>query len=336
MRVIGYVDALAESAENRRHLLLGNGFSIAAHPDFRYNSLFEEAFGAGDERLRQIFDALETTDFEQVLSSLDNAQTVLTPYPDGQAVAAQIQADRNLIARRLIEVITRIHPGSARDLHDRRYESVARFLQEMRRPNDQNLAGRIYTTNYDLLLYWATMRNWGQLRTRDGFGDGIDGLVWSEGDQQSVFHLHGALHMFVGPDGSITKLVWNRPLIDQIGGRIDRDMLPLFVTEGTSAQKLQRIAESPYLRHALSCFGASCDDPDAVLFVFGSALNDAHIANLIAEGHVQRVYASVTDIERARADMAALEARWRERRRVTGHPEVELILFAAAEAAPWG
>lgn len=336
MRVSRYVDALAESADNRRHLLLGNGFSIAAHPDFRYNSLFEEAFGAGDERVRQIFEALETTDFEQVLGRLDNAQVVLAAYPEGQAVAAQIHADRNLVARRLIEVITRIHPGSARDLDDRSYESVARFLREMRRPNDQNLAGRIYTTNYDLLLYWATMRNWDRVRTRDGFGEGADGLVWSEGDQQSVFHLHGALHMFVTPDGSITKLVWDRPLIDQIGGRIDRDMLPLFVTEGTSAQKLQRIAESPYLRHALSSFETSCDDPDAALFIFGSALNDAHISNLIANGRIQRVYASAIDTERARADMAALEARWIERRREMGHPEVELILFAAAEAAPWG
>lgn len=336
MRVATYIDALAESMERRRHLLLGNGFSIAVHANFRYGSLFEEAFGEGDERLCQIFDQIGTTDFEQVLGSLDNAMMVLECYPDGLVAAPQIRADRDLIARRLIEAITKTHPGTSRDVVDQRYEAVGRFLSEMRRPNDQNLSGRIFTTNYDLLLYWATMRNWGQVRTRDGFGDGPEGLVWSEGDQQTIFHLHGALHMFVSTDGSITKLVWNTPLIDQIASRIDRDMLPVFVTEGASAQKLQRISESPYLRHALSNFAASCSEPHAVLFVFGSALNDSHIADLIAEGQIRSVYISTTNVEQARPDMAAREARWGERRRALGLPEVELILFNAEDAAPWG
>lgn len=336
LRVTNYLGALDESVDRRRHLLLGNGFSIAAHANFRYGSLFDEAFGDGDERARSIFAQIGTTDFEQVLRSLDNALAVLGCYADTQALSAQVQADRAFIARRLIEAITRTHPGTSRDIADDRYDAVARFLGEMRRPNDQNLSGRIFTTNYDLLLYWATMRNWALVQTRDGFGGGPEGLVWSEGDLQTIFHLHGALHMFVSPSGSITKLVWDRPLIDQIAGRIDRDLLPIFVTEGAGAQKLQRIAENPYLRHALRSFAAACSEPDAVLFVFGSALNDDHITDLIGDGHVGSIYVSALDVEQARPDMAAQEARWIERRRARGLPELELVLFDAVDAAPWG
>jgi hypothetical protein len=336
LRVVTYEDALNESAGHRRHLLLGNGFSIAASPGFRYASLFEEAFGGGDERLRQIFDRIGTTDFEQVLSCLDTATEVLACYPQAAETALEIQNDRRLIARRLIEAIARTHPGTARDIADARYEGAGRFLADMRRPTAEGLDGQIFTTNYDLLLYWATMRAWAAVRTRDGFGDGAAGLVWTEGGVQSVFHLHGALHMFVGPDGAITKLRWDRPLIEQIGRHIDRDLLPLFVSEGTSAQKVERIQESPYLRHALSNFQAACADPEAVLFVFGSAFNDDHIVELIAEGGIRRVYVSATDTNAGRLAMAAHEAQWLERRRLNGLPEVEVVVFAAEEAAPWG
>jgi Domain of unknown function (DUF4917) len=56
-------EAIAASAGGKRHLLLGNGFSIALFPNrFRYGSLLEEAdFGACPEA-RRAFDHLATTD----------------------------------------------------------------------------------------------------------------------------------------------------------------------------------------------------------------------------------------------------------------------------------
>jgi Domain of unknown function (DUF4917) len=52
-------------------LLLGNGMSINVWPGFDYSSLFEEAdLSLADSKS---FEALETTNFEVVLESLDRA-----------------------------------------------------------------------------------------------------------------------------------------------------------------------------------------------------------------------------------------------------------------------
>jgi hypothetical protein len=48
-----------------KHLLLGNGFSIALKPDiFSYGSLFENADFSSAPHIKQLFDALGTQDFE--------------------------------------------------------------------------------------------------------------------------------------------------------------------------------------------------------------------------------------------------------------------------------
>jgi len=54
---------------NKRHALLGNGFSISCRPDiFVYGKLFERAdFSKLSESARLAFDALGTQDFEKVI-----------------------------------------------------------------------------------------------------------------------------------------------------------------------------------------------------------------------------------------------------------------------------
>ena len=335
MRVQTYRETLTESAGHRRHLLLGNGFSIAANPRFLYDSLLEEAFDDERSRPREIFGRIGTTDFETVLNKLDSAGEVLACYPGADTIIADITADRGLIANQLIAALTAIHPATAAVLTDHQYVSCGAFLNEMRRAQQPGLNGLIFTTNYDLLLYWTTMRNYAALQTRDGFG-GQGQLQWSSDEQQSVFHLHGALHMFVRADGTIGKHRYDTPLIDQISSLIRRDSFPLFVSEGSSNQKLERINENLYLRDALDRFESSLNLDSTVLYVFGSSFNDDHIADLIVSGTVERVYVSALDVESSRLSMRALEAQWIERRRQADLPTIEVIIFPAAEVAVWG
>ncbi len=65
VELLTFSDALDASQDGKRHLLLGNGFSIALFPDrFRYGSLLEEADFSDFPEARHTFDALATTDFE--------------------------------------------------------------------------------------------------------------------------------------------------------------------------------------------------------------------------------------------------------------------------------
>ena len=72
---LSFAEALDETVDCRRYLLLGNGFSISLFPDrFTYNSLFEAAVNDGlfeaAPEITLAFEALGTKDFEELMSAL--------------------------------------------------------------------------------------------------------------------------------------------------------------------------------------------------------------------------------------------------------------------------
>lgn len=337
LEIISFAEALRQTDQQRRHLLLGNGFSIAAHPQFCYASLFEQAFREPAGRLRSVFAAMQTTDFELVARRLNETLAFAGCYdPDGAVVEA-INLDLAELRHRLIEALTKVHPRQRQEISDDQFAAANRFLAHFRRGGNAPLAGEIYTTNYDLLLYWTTLAA-AYVNTNDGFGG--PRVTWSaESGRQSVFHLHGALHFYEDAELVTQKVTYtSSPLMRQIARRLERGSLPLFVSEGTSAQKRQRIDASPYLRHALERFGAACDEDESVLFIFGHTLahQDEHIIELIREGRVKRVYVSATDPQASRGRFAAIAAGWATAREDLDRPGVEVRLFPADEVGLWG
>jgi hypothetical protein len=118
-------------------------------------------------------------------------------------------------------------------------------------------------------------------------------VVWDgeESHNQNVYHLHGALHLYDhGPD--LRKICWERaggvPLIDQVMNALNEGSFPLFVSEGSSLSKVERIRHSGYLHHGLRSFRAICDVQKNVLFIFGHSLheNDDHILEQIEKGRI--------------------------------------------------
>ena len=92
-RIISFDEALAELAEVRRHLLLGNGFSIALFPDrFRYGALLDEADFSGLPEARKAFDLLGTTDFEVVVEALKRAVELLPLYSSDKDATKKMAA----------------------------------------------------------------------------------------------------------------------------------------------------------------------------------------------------------------------------------------------------
>lgn len=152
MDVISYQQAMKalEKASNR-HLLLGNGFSIALKPDiFRYDSLYENADFNAAPRVKMLFEALGTQDFEIVIKHLQDAAKVVEVYrPSAITLARSLRRDAAVIKDALVTAIAKRHPDRPFDIRADQYAACRRFLSGF---------DHIFTLNYDVLLYWTLMQ----------------------------------------------------------------------------------------------------------------------------------------------------------------------------------
>jgi len=333
---IAFEDAIARTADRRRHLLLGNGFSIAAWPGFGYGALVGTVAGQAP-RIEALFDRFQTVDFERVARALIETRTVLGVHTGTEAVDRAVSDDYADLRRLLVSAITRIHPPTPAALAAGFYpcaDFLARFIGADR---PEALRGRVFSTSYDLLLYWTLMRRGEPLVFNDGFHGRP--LRWEISSVQSIFYLHGALHLFEA-DGVTQKLSVRDRLVQTIARRIQQRDVPLFISEGSSREKRVRIEESPYLKAASDCLAAACDDPEASLFVFGHSLRDedAHIFEKVVEGDVAEVFVSVRPQDSAEglAQIRAAAELWVEKRARRGGPPLTVFRYDPAEAAPWG
>ena len=139
----------------KKHLMLGNGFSIALRPEiFTYNTLFERAKESRKltDALQGVFAKLDTTDFEKVIEALKNAAELVSLYKESNpGLAEQLQQDAERLRGVLAETIAEHHPSRPHEIRRQQYASCRRFLS--------NFDGHIYTLNYDLLLYWTLMKS---------------------------------------------------------------------------------------------------------------------------------------------------------------------------------
>jgi hypothetical protein len=75
-RVLPTFEQLVKEANafgGKKHLLLGNGFSIGAHPLFKYGTLFEQAKKVGvSEHVLVLFDTIN--------SEIPGTPYLITPY----------------------------------------------------------------------------------------------------------------------------------------------------------------------------------------------------------------------------------------------------------------
>lgn len=257
-------------------LLLGNGLSINVWPKFAYASLFDQARQDGlGPRDRALFDG--THNFERALSDLKTAMHV----------AETLDMDTGPMLERYRSI--QISLGHAiRQVHLKRSAITDVTFGRIRAAMLDH--EWIFTTSYDLIVYWA-------MKGPDGWAPFADCLsqngrcefdpertaVYAE--QVPVFFLHGALHLVVGGDGVTRKLLRRglRGLLAQFGQPIDGDAQarPLLVTEGSAGEKLRAIEGNAYLTHCLDQLRAL----DRPTVVFGSSLSahDAHLVDALGE-----------------------------------------------------
>lgn len=293
MAILTFQEALRESSRHsKRHLLLGNGFSIACRPNiFAYGKLYEEAnFSKLSPTAKFAFEALATQDFERVIKALRDARAVLAAYGGNPTLLKTLQDDADGLRELLVQTIAASHPAWPGELTEAEYVACRTFLEHF---------DSTYTFNYDLLLYWVHMHTPEGVdpTSDDGFRKSEDDfdaeyVVWEPGQShdQNMHYLHGALHVF-DAGTEIQKYTWRNTgvrLIDQIRSALSKDYYPLFVSEGTSAEKYERIRHNDYLAKAYRSF---CEIRGA-LFIYGHSLaeNDEHYLKRIEKGKIEHLY----------------------------------------------
>ena len=338
--MLTFEQALKDSeGYNKRHLLLGNGFSIACRPDiFVYGKLFERAdFSALSTSARHAFKALGTQDFEKVIKALRDASALVALY-DGVPgdVPARMAEDAEGLREVLVQAIASSHPEWPGELTEAEYASCKEFL---------GYFNTIYTLNYDLLLYWVQMHTppGGDPLSDDGFRkpeDDFDAayVTWEpkHSHDQDMWFLHGALHVF-DTGTEIQKYTWVNTgvrLIEQIRDALQRNYFPLFVAEGTSDEKLERIRHSDYLAKAYRSFSSI----GGALFIYGHSLaeNDEHYLKRIEKGKIRHVYVGIYGDPKSvtnKAIMSRAKALSVARRHKT---TLDVSFFDAATAKVWG
>lgn len=264
----------------RSHLLLGNGFSIACDPIFRYQNLYEASIEAGlSTRAQEVFNHLGTNNFEGVLRLLDDAAKVASIYSAPPACGEAMMADSEIVKNALVSAVANNHLEHSGLVTADRKERALQFL---------NIFHNVFTTNYDLLAYWVIMSAQDHPPFQDGFRAPADPeephVIFSEriGDAKGLYYLHGALHLHLS-GGELRKHTWCRTgmrLTDQIREGLANRRYPLFVAEGSADRKLEQIQRHGYLWYSLDKLSRI----KGPLVIYGHALglSDMHIVDAVA------------------------------------------------------
>ena len=282
------------NSKNRvKNLLFGNGFSIAFNPNiFSYNALAKKINDGGDEELKGVFKTLGTQNFELAMKQLDIMCRVVDDLKGPVDFKDKIKKVHEKIKQALIDTISSMHPVNVFSVQNEKAKVCADFLREfLDSRNNHNgkkiSGGQIFSTNYDLLLYWVVMS---QLVESHGNGKYCDGFAYEDGgrerliwgyhrDTQNIHYLHGTLPFF-NEGGELVKLRYNgNTLIENVTDQIKDNKYPLFVAAGTKEDKKEQISQSAYLRF---CYEKLCKIEGALVilgFRFGE--NDEHIIDAI-------------------------------------------------------
>lgn len=262
----------ANNAGGKKHLILGNGFSVAIFPKiFNYKVLADKITS---EKIKNLFKELGTNDFEYVLREVTRALKVVKGYSNTKDLCKEMSSDVKELKKTLIDILTSSHPQNPGAIKEEQYISCYEFLKHFE-------DGKKYTFNYDLLLYWVYMHFLDnkemRLKSDDGFRhpENDESIVtWEIGQEreQNLYYLHGALHIF-SDDSEIEKYTWintGATLTQQIKESLKNEMYPVFITEGSRKQKRNRINNNAYLARSF----ASLKNIGGNVFIFGHSIRD--------------------------------------------------------------
>jgi hypothetical protein len=280
----------------RDSIILGNGASSSVSTSFSYSSLFD---WASEKKLftpdvRKVFKHLNNTkDFEFVLRILWHATHV------NRALRVKEKVTENTYKKVQAALIRTVH-----DTHVK-YQDTREFLF----PIEKFLKrfSTVISLNYDLIVYWAMLvgneqhgtwfkdcfvneqfdYDWEKNKLRDPYGRASGSTL--------VFYPHGNLALVSDLTGIETKVhsAGSSSLLKTViekwkSGKYS----PVFVSEGTSPQKVAAIRRSSYLD---TVYKSVIPKLGPTLTIYGWSLSDAddHIVGALPKGEICAVAISV-------------------------------------------
>jgi len=282
-------------------IVLGNGASIAIDQRFSYRDIFDMAGRHGfiSEDENRIFQEYQTTSFERVLEALRHAERVSSALMFDESSLEVIRERTKKVKQALRDTVAEIH-AERKDV-SKYFPRIADFLTHF---------GRVFSLNYDLIVYWSLLWAHGVPnrpdRMMDCFSyDADDGLVFRRNvplntngrNLTVVLYPHGNFALAkertderLGKEIKITAYSRNVTLLDSIVKHWMSDEYdPLIVSEGSTFQKTDAISRSDYLRTVV--FNELRNVKESVVFYgFGFRDNDSHI--------IENVFRSPENIDR--------------------------------------
>lgn len=264
-------------------LLVGNGASVNLWGGFAYASLREQAVLSAVAEV--VFDELDVGNFEMVLEAIHHARVIVEAL--GGPTEA-IDKEYKQVKDALFEAVHAAHIGWSQ-CGDERFDTIADVIQNH---------DAVYTTNYDLCMYWARV----DAVRRSARRDVIDFFWYGKFDPNEIeirdriamYYLHGAIHLWHDDRGDSGK--WTNAK----GGNLlslaekytpETSLRPLFVSEGSSKAKLQTIRRSPYLSFCLDSLRK--DRGNTVVFGQSFCDQDKHIVTALTEGRSRDIAISI-------------------------------------------
>lgn len=280
------------------NLVIGNGASCAIYDRFAYRSLYEAAQSDLSPTALSLFNELDTQNFEAILHALYISSVTAKSFEEQKLVPTgtvdNVTKEYDRLRRALFDTVAEVHIPYMHFADEDRRQDFAAAMADYK---------RVFSLNYDLLPYWSLQVIKEPLNERLGLDDRtytdffsrsngdlrFDPFVGSEADLR-LYYLHGGVHLWSDAiTGEVGKLTHNgSSILDRLRALQEpytkRRQIPLFISEGSSASKMQAIQFSRYLRF---CYRALRENASAGTVVFGTELGDVdtHIAEaLIAEG----------------------------------------------------
>lgn len=273
-------------------LILGNGASIALDNNFDYPSLFEKAKEREyiDDAINSIFEDLQTTDFEFVLRELWHSKRIngaLNLDPEDKITEAY-----NSVKEALISTVHAVHENATYESVKEKLKKASNFLSQFK---------RIFSLNYDLLVYWTIMI--GNDDSRNKFKDGFTfggGFNWETaldpGESTVIFYPHGNLIIgrhIEGGDFKICRRQQRRDLLNTITSIWrEENIVPVFVSEGSKEQKKKTILQSPYLDFINNYFLRNIGET-VVIYGWSMEDRDDHIVEAICKKNPRKFAVSL-------------------------------------------
>ena len=294
-KLITYQEVIAhlDKKNRRKHLLFGNGFSMAYDRDiFSYNALSKFIENTGDPLIKSLFDKLNTKNFELIMQQLDNFCEVAGLFSDDETLVPKIKTAIENLKNSLIDAVKELHPEHVFKVPEEKSQACIAFLQ-----NYLDKGGFVFSTNYDLLPYWVLMRNEAK-NAIDGFGRDLETDIDTENyvapedleyselrwgkykDEQTIFYLHGTLPIF-DTGINIVKVEYDSEhyLLQNVKDRNNKKQYPIFVTAGNGQEKLMHIMHNKYLSF---CYEQLCKiEGSLITFGFNFGDYDTHIIEAI-------------------------------------------------------